>query len=667
MFHPGIEQNANRDRSRSPVSSLGDSDHLAPKITYQFDDEEAKDDDDHGIDWQPGWRNQFPWIGFAGLTTIVLATAMAVAILGISNHKRVKDWPSSSYPVQPNVLLNVANQIQNLGLLTMVAQGLAIAWWRKALKGSSLNALHRNHAYSYSFYAIITSGRHFNTIALAALMTKFAVVDSTLFQKATKTTITQQNAYMNSPVTAWMATDWPVNQGGIPSKNNTTKTVDAAWANVIDALTGKIANGKMHDLLEGHASFFGCPYRQECTGTIKGIGFAYDCSTTTEDVDYGLQHQSQQGGAASSYPLWDVAFNTTWATPSKPYASVQLDMLYADTHRGEQKGSCPGFLTRRSCEIRPAIVEYPVVVMTPSEEELREGNIVTHIKFYNQKESKAPFGAALDGQQVDELKVLEYRDLNETLGQVSTVGALEYVLTNLYASSARLVFETEWDIKMEGSQAQTIFYADKDTDEGDRCYYDIDKNGREDPAIGLLRNINTLSFVAGLYLNGAPAIDVKQRAAAGLPSQTVLTSVTGIVEEYVTNFSYMAGALVATLVTVICVLPVYWKFWELGRKVTLGPLEITQAFGAPIVAPDKYKNTHGDFDQVLQEIGKRRVQYGQLKGAPPGQMGIAEPHQVQYPDTVVRAGSSNGRLAGAGMGLVLGGIVAGLVGGNPRD
>lgn len=661
----GIEREENRPES--PVSSLGDAEQQGPKITYRFNvDQEKDEENDHGIDWQPGWRNQFPWAGFAGLVTIIVATAMAVAILGVSNHKRVTDWPFEKYPVQPNVLLNIANQVQNLGLITLIAQGLAIAWWRKALRGSSLNTLHRNHAYSYSFYAIITSGRHFNAIALAALMTKFAVVDSTLFQKATKTAISQQSAYTNSSVTAWIATEWPENSGGIPSKNGTTKTVDAAWASVIDAYTAKIANGKMHDNLEERAAFFGCPYRQECTGTIKGIGFAYDCNTTTEQIDYGLQHQSQQGGEESSYPLWDVSFNTNWATANKPYASIQLEMLYADTHLGEQAGSCPGFLTHRSCEIRPAVVEYPVTVMMPSKEELVGKNIVTHIKFNDQDKART-FGAPLDGEQIDQLKVLEYRDLNETLGQVSTTGALGYVLNNLHGSWAKLVFQDEWDIQVEGSQAQTIFYADNDSEQGNRCYYDIDRDGREDPAIALLRNINTLSFVAGLYLNGAPSTDVSKRAAAGMPSQTMVTSVTGVVEEYVTNFKYMAGALVATFVTVLFVLPVYWGFWELGRKVTLGPLEITQAFGAAIVMPEKFRNIHGDFDQVLREIGKRRVQYGQLRGAPAGQMGISEPHMVQYPDTVVRAGSSSGRAAGAGIGLVLGGLTAGLIGGHAKN
>ncbi|KAF1851232.1 uncharacterized protein K460DRAFT_351185 [Cucurbitaria berberidis CBS 394.84] len=622
---------------------------------------------DDGIDWKPGFKHRFPWVGFAGLLTVILATAMAVAILVQSDRKRVKDWPIERFPTQPNVLLNIANQVQNLGLITLIAQGLAIAWWRKALRGSSLKTLHQNHAYSHSFYAIITSGKHFNLIALAALMTKFAIIDSTLFQKATKTIITQQVAYANASMTGWIETDWISNSGGVPGDEGNIKTIDAAWASVIDAYNGKIANGKVHDSLEGNASFFGCPFRQECSGALKGLGFAFNCSTSVEIVDYGLQRQSQQGGILASYPLWDISFNSSWASDTKPYASILLDMLYVDSHASTASGSCPGTITRRSCEIRPAVVQYPVTVMMPSEEELRGKNIVTHIKFFDDK-TYWPISSPLnEHEQIDSLKVLEYVDLDEHFGETSTIGALTYVMNNLYSSSANLTYENDWDIEARGASAQTTFFADTDTEDFSRCWYDIDKAGKDDPAVELLRKINTLSFVAGLYLKGAPAIDVKKRAEAGMSSQAILTSVTGIVEEYVTSFAYVAGALAATFITLLLVLPVYWGFWQLGRKVTLGPLEISHAFGAPILAPERTKAHHGEFDVVLEEVGHRRVQYGQRVDAPPGHMGIAEPDMVTKPRSSDkwRVGRSN-TTQQIGISAAVGGIIAATVGGHAR-
>jgi hypothetical protein len=35
---------------------------------------------------------------------------------------------------------------------------------------------------------------------------------------------------------------------------------------------------------------------------------------------------------------------------------------------------------------------------------------------------------------------------------------------------------------------------------------------------------------------------------------------------YKSNYNFMAGAIVTTIICVLFVLPVYWGFWQLGRK-----------------------------------------------------------------------------------------------------
>ncbi|KAI4678099.1 uncharacterized protein J4E88_006618 [Alternaria novae-zelandiae] len=563
-----------------------------------------------GIDWRPGFKNQFPWIGFAGLVVIFVATATAVIILVSSHKKRVKDWP---------------------------------------------------------FYAIVTSGRYFNLVALAALMTKFAVVDSTLFQKATRTIVTQQKEYANSTMTGWVERDWPANFGGIPGADGHIKTVDAAWASVLDAYNGKLANSKVHDSLNDTASFFDCPYRQECSGAIEGLGFAFDCTTEYEDVDYGLRQWERSESFGTPHLLWDVKFRPSWASETKTYASIELEMRYVDSHAGEDEHSCPGTMNIRTCDIRPAVVRYPFTVMVPSKEELDGGNIVTHVKFFNDDRFWSTGTNLNDITQIDDLKVLNTAKLNEYFNETSTVGALAYIMNNLYESSANISHGSTWDIVARGASAQSIFYAESDEAE-DRCWYNIKKPGRDDPTIELLRKLNTLSFVTSLYIKGAPTTDVDERKALGMASQNITISVTGIVEEYLTSSAYVFGALAATFITVILVLPVYWGFWQLGRKVTLGPLEISQAFGAPIIAPDKMKAYHGDFDQVLEDVGDRGVQYGQLSNAPPGQMGLAEPERVVVPKASHRwrvSGQRENRRIG--LAAVFGGAVAATMSGNARD
>ena len=313
-------------------------------------------------------------------------------------------------------------------------------------------------------------------------MTKFAVIDSTLFQKATRTVITQQVQYANVTVTGWVQQKWMPNSGGIPGDEGNIKTIDAPWASVLEAYSGKIANGKMHDSLQNNASFFGCPYRQECSGAIKGLGLAYNCSTSIENIDYGLQRQTQKGNNSVSYPIWDISFTPVWASSTKPYASIEFDMLYVDSHAGDVAGSCPGTLTQRTCEIRTAVVEYPVIVMTPSQEELEGKNIVTHVKFFNDNKSW-PIGAPLnDTEQIDQVKVVQYVDMVEHFNQTSTIGALAYVLNNLYSSSANLTYDNNWDITARGASAQTTFFAESDKEDNAVCSYDIDKSGKRRPS-----------------------------------------------------------------------------------------------------------------------------------------------------------------------------------------
>jgi hypothetical protein len=499
-------------------------------------------------------------------------------------------------------------------------------------------------------------------------MTKFAVVDSTLFQKATKTIVTQQKEYANVNMTAWIETDWVAKSGGIPGKDGSIKTVDATWASVLRAYNGKIANGKVHDTLKDYASFFDCPYRQECSGAVEGLGFMFNCTSQYENVDYGLQRSEGPENINTSYPLWDVNFTPSWATETKPYATITLEMLYVDSRAGENEHSCPGTKTIRTCDIVPAVVQYPVTVMIPSQEELEGKNIVTHVKFFNANDS-VPVGTDISGiEQIDGIKVTRHVNLTEQFNETSTVGALAYIMNNLYKSRADLNYESGWEIDSQGASAPTTFYADSDEPEKDRCWYNIDKSGEVDPTIEILRKLNTLSFVTALYIKGAPTTDKSLRAGLGMANQTIEASVTGIVEEYLTSFAYVGGALAATFLTVMLVLPVYWGFWQLGRKVTLGPLEISQAFGAPIIAPDKTKAYHGDFDQVLEDVGKRRVQYGQLKDAPPGQMGLAEPERIVVPKASHRwrvSGQRENRRIG--LGAVIGGVVAATISGNTRN
>jgi len=93
---------------------------------------------------------------------------------------------------------------------------------------------------------------------------------------------------------------------------------------------------------------------------------------------------------------------------------------------------------------------------------------------------------------------------------------------------------------------------------------------------------------------------------------------------YSTNIYYMIGAVISNFICVLCVLPSYWGFWQLGRKVALSPFEIAAAFRSPMV------NTGGTIDDILRENGNQPVQFGRIvTGNAAGQLGVAEPECVE--------------------------------------
>lgn len=572
--------------------------------------------------WVPGPWNQFPTLGVAGFVVVFIGTVAALVILVLSNGKRVKEWPTTSHQVTPNVLVNLATHFSSFGLATAIAQGVAICWWRKVLHGSTLRGLHDNYSFTTDLIAILTSGRRFNLIALAAVMTKFGVIDSTLFQRSTTTELTYAENYQKANIQAWFTNEWPQGQGGIPGSDGDIETVDQRIADIITAFNTRIANEKCHDT---QILFNGCPPSQSCSGTLDALGFGLECSMSIEQIDYGISRQSGS-------ELYSVAFDVDWSNESKRYASINLNMSYINSENGADK-SCPGTLTKRTCKIRPAIVRYPLLIQAADKSHSIN---VTHLTHYLSQMEDYPFNAELTTEQLDGIKVLNYTDLPERFGEKSTVGGIAFSLNSLFKAEASLdLIEGEnWDLEVEGPHAVALFPAENSTEISRSCGFKLDRTaaGVADPFIALLRNINSFGFISALYISGASLIPPETREAAGFKSYNTTANVSGYVQLYKTQYGFLAGAIAATFFSVVCVLPVYWGYWQLGRGLTLDPLEIAQALRAPLLAEARPEN--GYLEETLDQVGDRRIRYGRLVGDNSVYLGIAESDRVMLPQSV---------------------------------
>ena len=75
---------------------------------------------------------------------------------------------------------------------------------------------------------------------------------------------------------------------------------------------------------------------------------------------------------------------------------------------------------------------------------------------------------------------------------------------------------------------------------------------------------------------------------------------------YQSNMGYLYAAIGILQLGVIVVLPVFYGWWKLGRKFTMSPIDVANAFSAPVLSG----TTPGaDVQQLLREAGHRRIQY----------------------------------------------------------
>jgi Protein of unknown function (DUF3176) len=118
--------------------------------------------------WQPGVRQRFPYIGFLCLIGAVLCAVAAAVVLVISDGQSIDRWKINRTNGQPTVLLAIFSALANACLRLAFSEGHIVAWWREALRGSSVYKLHSHWVYGQGFLAGIYTRPHINFVTLAS-------------------------------------------------------------------------------------------------------------------------------------------------------------------------------------------------------------------------------------------------------------------------------------------------------------------------------------------------------------------------------------------------------------------------------------------------------------------------------------------------------------------
>lgn len=156
-----------------------------------------------------------------------------------------------------------------------------------------------------------------------------------------------------------------------------------------------------------------------------------------------------------------------------------------------------------------------------------------------------------------------------------------------------------------------------------------------DPTEYMLARLNELMFRYGIAATETPINtfhgDFFDKTISS--NQTLLGEEHGQETVFVTSYAWFAAGALADLLCVLCIFPTYWGWWRLGRSVSFSPLEMANAFEAPLFRDaDCPSNASGRHIATLMR--EKKVQYGAIGNACYGHQGH-EAEQVAFASSAV--------------------------------
>jgi hypothetical protein len=632
--------------------------------------------------WKTGVKARFPWLGFSAILTVLLCVAFTIVILITSNGKAQEEWPGeprnevtgscksianpstgyqkwqwindewkSKMQLTPSTALAVTNTVANLGLAIAIANGVSIAWWRKAMQGATVSDLHRSWAFSTSLWELLTAGKHFNLIALAAITAKLALVDNILLQRSTNTVpgiYFQKGTNVRLPI----VTELPQDYAG-------TFTADASSGALSSAFSDNVYRYSTdNDVIKFNNTFtdWDTHCRGTCVGYTQGYGFSIDCSEyniVTKVVNHTTASQATwesmvasnftSGNFVDSMALLGFSahglpaneenlFNSSTGTAfpyDLLYFSVDYSEAIADNAPAGQPGeSCSMTQYSTTCYLRPSVLNYTIQITNITDNPHANNGIqLIRNPHYEYSTATTGVGDVIENGQIWGIQVLSPVPDNGS-SQMSNVNSIATAVDSLFSGSSNLEFTNSTGYVYTGTGPLASWWVGSFNSRENTASCALDT---PNPTTFVLSQLNKLMLRASIsaaidrYVKGEDgSISYNVPKAADVAIFPTDVSIDTVI--YVSTYGYMGGAIAILVLCAACILPSYWGFWELGRKVALGPVEIATAFQAPAL-DHPVALAGGQVDDVLKEVGDRRLRYGRIQET--GRLGIAEPEVVE--------------------------------------
>ncbi|KAE9377674.1 hypothetical protein N431DRAFT_554030 [Stipitochalara longipes BDJ] len=504
--------------------------------------------------WRPGTFRSAPWGAFASIAvSIVFAIGSAVIIV-------VSDQRPATWIIQPSVLLSLLASISTASLIVALTAGIAITWWRASLhpQGTTLAKLHQIWNQGGSIRAAILAGRDVNKVAVALILLSIAGVSyGPLLQRASHTKILP----ISTNITMFMDIFQQLPDG-------VSGTVDTVTEE--DIILGTVFQEAIQDWFNqvGMQTYVDSGYA--CNGTCKANitspGITGHCDTRNET--FTMLSAAQNG---------TLVFGINFTRYDDASGMPTLEMNTRSVSNVDQ--TCMATLTHHTCKLYSAEILYPVII---------EGiNVTRDPDVWIDFDYSQPYTSLGD---------LASAPYNSPAGPL---GGLAWFGETYFAANATISYNASSGTYNAGGFGvgwnQFFNTNPPDTVENLNCEFLW-----FDPLDTVMYAFADVLFRASLS-TGQDVDNAPTEVFSAIQTRDTLT--------YQSNHTFL---VVGSLVLLVAIAAVSWTlhgWWDLGRNVSLSPLEIAQAFGAEML---NFPNAPTDVQALFRQAGHKSVKYGQV-------------------------------------------------------
>jgi len=498
--------------------------------------------------WQPGYLRQAPKLALASFVGIILCCIASVCLVVVTNNR------NATYSI--SWVLGFLGSTATFLMMVVLANGVTINWWLTALKGGPLRRLHYIWSYGGSSAAWL-SWSHVNLVAVASILTAISgIAYAPLLQRSSH--IENQQSLSNVTMFIDLLRQVPDGYGGTVSYGSD--------ANITLDPTGFLSDVQLwyqnSDLSTLNLSGYAC--NGWCEASVPVAGLSWNCNSQQETLS--LETASKTG-----QPIFDIDFSRYDDPFGVP--TLELKVVYASAI----DEYCNGVLNKFTCQLQAALVEYPIYIQNQT------------IYVQNQPGQDVSSWWGNWGSPYRSPGDMANAPEGTAAGPLASLGWLGFAY---YKSNATVNYDAaanSFTITALGIPSYDYLDTNSSDYAPSRCGFQW-----TDPTADIISDFESVMFWNAYGPGTYPTI-------AFPASQWQPTLI------YRSEYVFLAIATILIILSLFSVSTLLYGWWDLGRPVSLSPLETAKAFGAQIFegAPDDEKG-------ILRSVGDRKFKYGEV-------------------------------------------------------